>query len=242
MKKSATLYRMMSDQHICPFGIKSRDLLLRQGYKVEDHRFARREDVDAFKAEHDVKTMPQAFIDGQRIGGYDDLVAHFGVKTLKLEGMTYRPIVAIFASTFLMALAVSFAMHGGLSLLLTFKMFIAISMCVLGAQKLQDLYAFSNQFITYDLLAMKWLRYAYVYPFIEVIAGACMIAGLFVPLAALAALFIGSVGAISVFKAVYIDKRALKCACVGGGSNVPLGFVSLTENIMMIGMAIWMLL
>jgi hypothetical protein len=55
------------------------------------------------------------------------------------------------------------------------------------------------------------------------------------------ALFIGGIGAVSVFKAVYIDKRELKCACVGGSSNVPLGFVSLTENLMMVAMAIWML-
>ena len=55
------------------------------------------------------------------------------------------------------------------------------------------------------------------------------------------ALFIGTIGAVSVFKAVYIDRRELKCACVGGSSNVPLGFVSLTENLMMIGMALWML-
>jgi len=54
------------------------------------------------------------------------------------------------------------------------------------------------------------------------------------------ALFIGTVGAVSVFKAVYIDKRELKCACVGGDSNVPLGFVSLTENLMMMVMGIWM--
>ena len=56
------------------------------------------------------------------------------------------------------------------------------------------------------------------------------------------ALVIGTIGAVSVFKAVYIDRRALKCACVGGSSNVPLGFVSLTENLMMIIMAIWMAL
>ena len=48
-------------------------------------------------------------------------------------------------------------------------------------------------------------------------------------------------GAVSVFKAVYIEKRELKCACVGGSSNVPLGFVSLTENVMMVAMALWML-
>jgi len=53
-------------------------------------------------------------------------------------------------------------------------------------------------------------------------------------------LFIGTIGAVSVFKAVYVDRRELKCACVGGSSNVPLGFISLTENLMMIAMAVWM--
>jgi hypothetical protein len=54
------------------------------------------------------------------------------------------------------------------------------------------------------------------------------------------ALFIGTIGAVSVYKAVYVDKRDLKCACVGGNSNVPLGFVSLTENLVMIAMGLWM--
>jgi hypothetical protein len=69
-----------------------------------------------------------------------------------------------------------------------------------------------------------------------------MISGALVWLSSPIALFIGTVGAISVFKAVYLDKRELKCACVGGSSNVPLGFVSLTENLMMMGMGIWMLI
>jgi hypothetical protein len=68
-----------------------------------------------------------------------------------------------------------------------------------------------------------------------------MIAGVLTWISAPAAFFIASIGAVSVFKAVYVDKRDLKCACVGGDSNVPLGFVSLTENLMMIGMAIWMI-
>ena len=54
------------------------------------------------------------------------------------------------------------------------------------------------------------------------------------------AALVGTVGAVSVFKAVYIDKRELKCACVGGNSNVSLGFVSLTENRVMMGMGLWM--
>jgi len=55
------------------------------------------------------------------------------------------------------------------------------------------------------------------------------------------ALVIGTIGAVSVAKAVYIDRRELTCACVGGGSNVPLGFVSLIENLMMMAMGAWVL-
>jgi hypothetical protein len=55
------------------------------------------------------------------------------------------------------------------------------------------------------------------------------------------ALSIGGIGTISVFKAVYVERRSLKCACMGGDSNVPLGFVSLTENLMMVAMGLWML-
>jgi hypothetical protein len=50
------------------------------------------------------------------------------------------------------------------------------------------------------------------------------------------------VGTISVVKAVYIDKRKLKCVRVGGRGNVPRGCILLTENLMMIGMAVWMAL
>ena len=96
-------------------------------------------------------------------------------------------------------------------------------MCILATQKLQDLENFSTMFLNYDLLA-----------------GILMIAGALIWLAAPVALFIGTIGAVSVLKAVYIDRRELKCACVGGSSRVPLGFVSLTENLMMIGMALWM--
>ena len=67
-----------------------------------------------------------------------------------------------------------------------------------------------------------------------------MAAGVLTWLSVPIALVIGTIGAVSVIKAVYVDKRELKCACVGGDSNVPLGFLSLTENVMMVVMAVWM--
>lgn len=154
--------------------------------------------------------------------------------------VSYQPIIAIFATAFLLALAVAWLALGSVWSLRTLEWFVAISMCLLGLQKLKDLESFSNMFLNYDLLAQRQVRYSYVYPFAETFAGILMLAGVLLWLAAPVALFIGTVGAVSVFKAVYIDKRELQCACAGGDSSVPLGFVSLTENLIMMLMGLWM--
>lgn len=238
--RRAVLYRMVMDEHLCPFGLKSKALLESKGFDVEDHWLETRDETDRFKEEHGVETTPQTFIDDQRIGGYDDLRVHFGETVPGEDETSYKPVIAIFATSALMALAISWFAFGTIFTLRTVEWFIAVSMCVLAIQKLQDLESFSTMFLNYDLLAQRWVRYAYLYPFGEALAGILMIAGALIWLAAPVALFIGTIGAVSVFKAVYIDRRELKCACVGGSSRVPLGFVSLTENLMMIAMALWM--
>ena len=239
---SATLYRMVMPGHICPYGLKSKDLLERQGYAVEDHHLKTREETDAFKKEHEVETTPQTFINGERIGGYDALRVHFELDPPKAEqsDTSYQPVIAIFSVAALLALGLSWSHEGTLLSLRAFEWFISLSMVILAVQKLQDLESFSTMFLNYDLLAQRWVRYGKLYPFGEALAGILMTAGALIWLAAPVALVIGGIGAVSVFKAVYIEKRELKCACVGGSSNVPLGFVSLTENVMMVGMALWM--
>jgi hypothetical protein len=142
----------------------------------------------------------------------------------------------------LMAMAASYAVTGSVFTVRAAEWFIGFSMVVLALLKLQNVESFATMFLNYDLLARRWVPYSYVYPFAEALAGVLMIAGALTWLSVPIALFIGTIGAVSVFKAVYVDKRELKCACVGGSSNVPLGFVSLTENLMMIAMAVWMAL
>ncbi len=73
--KQAILYRMVMPDHICPYGLKAKHLLKSRGFTVDDRWLTTREETDAFKAEQGVKTTPQTFIDGVRIGGYDDLAA-----------------------------------------------------------------------------------------------------------------------------------------------------------------------
>ncbi len=238
--KRAELYRMVMKDHVCPFGLKAKWLLEHNGFRVEDHWLETREQTDKFQAKHDVETTPQVFIDNKRVGGYDDLRRYFGQQVKEAGETSYQPIIAIFSVGFLLALAVSQAALGTVLAVRTLEWFIAISMCLLGLQKLKDIETFSTMFLNYDLLAKRKVPYAYFYPFGETLAGVLMVAGIFIWIAAPLAFFIGAVGALSVFKAVYIDKRELKCACAGGDSNVPLGFVSLTENIMMMVMGIWM--
>ncbi|MAX00384.1 MAG: glutaredoxin [Sphingomonas sp.] len=241
-EKRATVYRMVMDKHVCPFGLKTVHLLKSEGYRVEDHHLTTREETDAFKAQYDVKTTPQTFIDGERIGGHEALRRYLGKRVKDPNATSYKPVAAIFAMTALMAVATSWLSSGVLLSMLTVELFIALSMCVLAIQKLQDVDSFATMFLGYDLLARRWVPYAYIYPFAEGLAGILMVAHALDWISIPVALFIGGIGAISVFYAVYVQKRELKCACVGGGSNVPLGFVSLTENVMMVAMALWMLL
>lgn len=67
----------MSD-HMCPYGLKSTDLLEHEGYTFDDHHLTSCEDVEAFKKEHAVETIPQTFVGGDRIGGFDALAAYLG--------------------------------------------------------------------------------------------------------------------------------------------------------------------
>jgi glutaredoxin len=241
-RKMATIYRMMMGHHTCPYGIKAKDLLKRSGYEVEDHHLTTREQTDAFKAEHGVATTPQIFIGGQRVGGYDDLRRFLGKRVADPKETSYRPVVALFTMTALMAMAASYAITGNVFTIRAAEWFIGFSMVVLALLKLQNIESFSTMFLNYDLLATRWVPYSYIYPFAEGAAGVLMVAGALTWLSVPIAAVIGSIGAVSVFKAVYIDKRELKCACVGGSSNVPLGFISLTENVMMVAMAVWMTL
>lgn len=240
-EKTAVLYRMVMDKHVCPYGLKARALLRSRGYRVEDNWLRTRAEVDAFKAKHGVATTPQTFIGGVRVGGYDDLRHHLGLKVVDPKATSYTPVLAVFGVTALMALALSQANFSTPVTIRAGEWFIGLTMMVLAMLKLQNIESFSTMFLNYDLLAQRWTPYGKIYPFAELGAGALMVAGVLTWVSAPVALFIGGIGAFSVFKAVYLDQRELKCACVGGASNVPLGFVSLTENLLMVTMALWML-
>jgi glutaredoxin len=243
--KRAIIFRMVMPDHLCPFGLKSLDALKHAGYDIIDRHITTQDENKLVKETLGVKTTPQTFIDGKRIGGNDDLQVFLGNSEPKKEDdKTYAPIIAIFSVTALMTLALCWAFAVSVLSVQALMWFVALSMCVLAIKKLEDLEGFTTGFLGYDLLARRVVRYAYVYPFLEAFAGIAMLADQpwLNPIAGIVAFTIGLIGGVSVIKAVYIDKRELKCACVGGDSNVPLGAISLTENVMMFGMGGYMLM
>jgi glutaredoxin len=72
----ATLYRMVLSDHTCPFGVRAKQMLEQAGYEVDDRVLSTREEVDAYQEKEGVETTPQVFIDGERIGGSDDLARY----------------------------------------------------------------------------------------------------------------------------------------------------------------------
>jgi glutaredoxin len=67
---------MVLPDHVCPFGVRAQKLLEQAGFEVDEKILSSREEVDSFKAEHGVDTTPQVFIDGERVGGSEDLARY----------------------------------------------------------------------------------------------------------------------------------------------------------------------
>ena len=75
-QRTATLYRMVLPDHECPYGVRAKEMLERAGFKVDEHILSSRDQVEQFKAEHDLETTPLIIIDGEQIGGCEDLEAY----------------------------------------------------------------------------------------------------------------------------------------------------------------------
>ncbi|SER40005.1 Glutaredoxin [Nitrosomonas sp. Nm51] len=218
----------------CPWGKKAVKLLQERDIEFQDHIFTSTADENAFKAKWNVETTPQIFLNSERIGGYTELADYYDIDTddSDSEETSYIPVIAVFGIALLMALSTESIMYS----------FMGYALCLLACLKLMDLNSFVTGFKKYDLITQRIPVYGKVYPFAELIAGLGFLTPQYLHITGWVSLFVGIAGGISVFKAVYIDKTDLNCACVGGNSNVPLGIVSFSENAMMAIMGAWVLL
>jgi uncharacterized membrane protein YphA (DoxX/SURF4 family) len=139
---------------------------------------------------------------------------------------SFIPILIIFATAVPVTLVTQRGWNG----------YMGFVLCTLATLKLMDLSSFATSFRKYDLIAKQLPPYGFIYPFLELAIGLAFLAGNIPPIASWGATLVGASGTISVFKAVYIDRKSLYCACLGGNSQTPLGLISLLENALMAGM------
>lgn len=153
---------------------------------------------------------------------------------------TYKPVLLIFAYITGITLLVEW-MQGGFSWMRWMNHFMAGFFLVFSFFKLLNLKGFAESYSMYDIVAKKWNGWGYVYGFIELALGIAFLTG-FNPIVTNATTFVVmTVSIIGVLQSV-LNKRKIKCACLGDVFNLPMSTITIIEDALMIGMSGVMLL
>lgn len=153
---------------------------------------------------------------------------------------TYKPLLLVFAYILLATLVVEFA-HGDFVLTRWMPHFMAGFFLVFSFFKLLDLAGFASSYAMYDILAKRIPAYSYVYPFIELGLGVWYLLGWQPILVSWVTLVVMGLSTIGVVLAV-MNKQKIRCACLGTGFNLPMTTVTIVEDLLMVGMAAWMII
>ena len=119
--------------------------------------------------------------------------------------------------------------------------FMGLFYIVFSFFKMLDLKGFPESFMMYDPLAKRLPIYGKVYPFIETGLGLMLLMRFEVKIALIITLFVLGITTIGVTKTL-IDKKSIRCACLGTVLKLPMTEATFIENIIMIVMAISMLI
>ena len=118
--------------------------------------------------------------------------------------------------------------------------FMGLFYIVFSFFKLLDLKGFSESFKMYDPLASRISIYGWMYPFIEVVLGLMFLMHFGVKTALVITLIVLGVTTIGVIKSL-LDKKSIRCACLGTALKLPMTEATFIENAVMIVMAILLL-
>ncbi|MBP9883167.1 MAG: cation transporter [Chitinophagales bacterium] len=153
---------------------------------------------------------------------------------------TYKPLLLIFGYITIVSLLAalnrgSFDMNGWMNnfmagFFITFSLF-----------KMLDLKGFAEGYSTYDLLAKRWFSYGYIYPFIELFFGIALLTGMNQMIIYGLIVAIMSFSTIGVIQSL-LKKQIIQCACLGTIFKLPLGTVTLFEDLLMVAMAGFMII
>ena len=118
--------------------------------------------------------------------------------------------------------------------------FMGLFYIVFSFFKLLDIKGFPDSFRMYDPLAKRIPIYGWVYPFIETALGLMFLLRIKVNIALIVTLIILGITTIGVTKTL-LNKKSIRCACLGTALKLPMTEATFIENAIMIVMAILML-
>jgi hypothetical protein len=151
----------------------------------------------------------------------------------------YKPVLLIFALITVVTLIIEG--QGSFSWMHWMNNFMGGFFLTFSFFKLLDLKGFAENYFSYDILAKRWFGYGYVYVFIELALGLGYVAS-FNPLVTNSITFVVmSISIIGVLQSV-LNKRKIKCACLGAVFNLPMSTVTIIEDALMIAMSLTSLL
>ena len=119
--------------------------------------------------------------------------------------------------------------------------FMGLFYIVFGFFKMLDLKGFPESFKMYDPLAKRLPIYGWMYPFIETVVGIMFLMRFEVHLALITTLVVLGITTVGVTKTL-MEKKSIRCACLGTTLKLPMTEATLIENTMMISMAAMLLL
>ncbi|MBL8876590.1 MAG: heavy-metal-associated domain-containing protein [Phycisphaerae bacterium] len=106
--------------------------------------------------------------------------------------------------------------------------------------KLLDLRGFADAYRSYDIIARAWKPWGRIYPFLELALGVAYLGGWSPAATNIFTIALMLVGSVGVLRAL-LDKRAIRCACLGTAIKLPMTTVTLIEDLGMAAMAFAML-
>ena len=156
-------------------------------------------------------------------------------QTSKLKQL--RPLFLIFGYLFSAAILLNYADWDMGEAMLDFM---GLFYIVFSFFKFLDLKGFPDSFRMYDPLAKAIPAYGWVYPFLELALGLMFLMRFQVLLALVATIIILGITTYGVSKTL-LDKKSIRCACLGTALNLPMTEATFIENAIMLVMAVMML-
>lgn len=153
---------------------------------------------------------------------------------------TYKPVLLIFTYITGITLLIQ-AYNSHFNWMHWMNHFMAGFFITFSFFKLLNLSGFADSYSSYDIIAKRWRGYGFVYAFIELGLGLAYLFH-FNPLVTnLVTLIVMGISIIGVLQSL-LDKKKIKCACLGDIFNLPMSTITVTEDALMIIMSAGMLI